>query len=446
MLTEDRDSITRADATWQTKTVLRKAFPGNKFTVTSRWSEINVRWTDDGPTVEQVQHALTTAKCAQLDERYGNPRYNGPGGRHYWFDRYNEAARVAEAAERERRHQEGEERRRREQAAVDAAYRAKCAAARAEAEPITAPKASDPAAFEVFEALRELAEVDVSISSEAERQRRPSWAPALIVEDELLDACRELGYLRADDKPIVRLWAQFADPKKKGTALREAHSRHPLAGIVCRGFQLHAGSERGPLASMLFEAQREQSGQWRFSSSFNTEPRLQYSYEWEQLIRARAKTSDPVTLERINRMIAEVEAKESKDAHAHLRRQQLRQRVGELAKARVLEFAGAPGLQMQAASRLWGCCFNCGKELSDPISLERGIGPDCLVNKVKHIRFLAPHLGRELPGRVPPTIVTLERIVFWTAMPLEFVKATIDEMPGKRFPEETFLSKLQSVS
>ena len=71
----------------------------------------------------------------------------------------------------------------------------------------------------------------------------------------------------------------------------------------------------------------------------------------------------------------------------------LRQRVIELARVRVLEFAGAPGLQMQAASRLWGRCFNCGKELTDPISLERGIGPDCLVGKIAYIHYRSP-----LPG------------------------------------------------
>ena len=34
-------------------------------------------------------------------------------------------------------------------------------------------------------------------------------------------------------------------------------------------------------------------------------------------------------------------------------------------------------------------------------------------------------------GFLPPKkIFTIESIVFWTSMPLEFVQATIDEMPG----------------
>jgi Family of unknown function (DUF6011) len=436
--------ISPAEITRRVKGALRKAFPGSKSRVSTRHG-IKVEWTDDGPTAEQVQHALLKAECAEMDEPTfdGRPRFKGPGGESYWFERYNEAKRAATVAEWERRHQEDEERRQRQQAAINAAYKAKHAAARAEAEPILPQQSSDPAAFEVFEALRERAEVDVSTSSESERQRRPSWAPPLIIEGELLEACRELGYLGKDDKPVVRLWAQFADPKKKGTSLREQRSRHPLAGIVCRGFQLHAGSERGPLGSMLFEAQRQESGEWRFGPKVYVSddgPRSPRSHEWERLIRAREGLLSPADTERIDREIAEIDAKDLEDQRTYRRRKWLRQRAIELARARVLEFAGAPGMQMQAASRLWGHCFNCSKTLSDPTSLERGIGPDCLVGKIEHIHYVAPYLGRELPGLVPPRIVTLERIVFWTAMPLEFVKAPIDEMPvdasGRRIRPE----------
>jgi hypothetical protein len=272
----------------------------------------------------------------------------------------------------------------------------------------------------------------------------PSWAPPLIIEGELLEACREVGYLSADAKPIVRLWAQLADPKKKSAALREQRSNHPFAGIACRGFELHAGSERGPSAAILFEAQRAQSGEWRFGpneyrSTFDPYygPR---AHEWRKLIGRRELANDSSEIDKLTREIAEIDAKDLEGQRAKRLREDLRQGVIELARARVLDFAGAPGLQMQAASRLWGRCFNCGKELTDPISLERGIGPDCLAGKIDYVHCLAPYLGRELPGLEPPLIVTVERIVFWTSMPLEFVQSTIDEMPvdadGRRVKPE----------
>ena len=87
--------------------------------------------------------------------------------------------------------------------------------------------------------------------------------------------------------------------------------------------------------------------------------------------------------------IAQIDAEDLAGVQAQAERHQLRQRAVELAKARVLEFAGAPGAQMQAAGRLSGHCFNCFRELTDPISLERGIGPDCLEGKVSFIKSAA---------------------------------------------------------
>jgi Family of unknown function (DUF6011) len=52
-------------------------------------------------------------------------------------------------------------------------------------------------------------------------------------------------------------------------------------------------------------------------------------------------------------------------------------RIVELGKVRLLEFAGATDVQMQEAGRYCGHCCVCGKALSDPISIECGIGPEC---------------------------------------------------------------------
>ena len=88
------------EATRAIKGALRKAFPTAKISTTHGGSRIE--WTDDGPTVEQVQDTIIAANCAEF-----------------------------------------------------------------------------------------------------ERQRRPSWEPQLIIEDELLASCIELGLLKPDDKPIA---------------------------------------------------------------------------------------------------------------------------------------------------------------------------------------------------------------------------------------------------
>ena len=126
---------------------------------------------------------------------------------------------------------ENEQRRQRENEVVQAAKLAKHAAL---APPSSDPKQVEtgPEAFKVFEELRRSAENDVNCN--VGRKFRPSWAPPLILEDELLAACIELGRLKADDKPIARLWAIFADPKAKGHALRKQISDHTLSGVVCR--------------------------------------------------------------------------------------------------------------------------------------------------------------------------------------------------------------------
>jgi hypothetical protein len=60
------------------------------------------------------------------------------------------------------------------------------------------------------------------------------------------------------------------------------------------------------------------------------------------------------------------------------RRYQRRARLEELATERIIEFAGDPEGQRLTGAQLTGNCSFCGKALIDPISLERGIGPECI--------------------------------------------------------------------
>jgi len=412
---------------------LKRAFPGSKISVTSSSSQIWVKWFDDGPSVEQVQDALLSAGCAEADTDWRGERCLAivGGGHSFWFDRYNAAEREAEQQDRERRQQEYEAERRRENEIVVAALRAKDSAA----EPIKwqqSPPVKDPAAFEAFEKLRQRAESD--IGSDTERSRRPTWAPPLILGEELGELCYTLGYLTDDDKWIGRLWATFATPKRSGRYLREHTSSLPLAGTSCRGFQFHAGEARGAVHTILFEAQRTETGEWQFGPRWHpARYRSSKSHEWERLIRERERCCEMLRkqtqqefqylepqIERLTQQIDAIDAEDLVKAQAHCERQQQHGRVLELARLRVLDFIGAPDVQMQLAGRLWGHCCICGKELTDPISLERGIGPECLGRRVDGIKHLAAD------GRRPEIIAAI------VGMPLGFVNEVLSELTDGR--------------
>ena len=232
------------------KAVLRRAFPKTKWSVTSNCN-IDIVWTDDGPELDQVEEVLLAAGCAEPATGWDGNRYLKAQGYSFWFDRHNAAERAAEVEDRERRQREYLDQRLREDEVVAEAHGAKREAMKPASSAPVAP-ASDPSAFVAFEALRVRVETEVATNTDG--QQRPSWAPPLILGEELGKACYVLGYLTDDDKWIGRLWATFATPKRSGQYLRQHISHHPLEGISCRGFQLHAGATRGPTHQILFEA------------------------------------------------------------------------------------------------------------------------------------------------------------------------------------------------
>jgi hypothetical protein len=243
----------RNNTTSRIRSALHKAFPAAKFTVQHNGQYINR--TDDGPTVEQVQEVLLKAKCITEDEReyFGGGRHFYPAdeayGNHVWFTRYNVAKHEAEKAESARWREEYDAKCKRQAEAVSRAsqelYQRASRTARAFS---PAPQLSPDQLVPLnaaLERMREQAETEVKARFNIQDgDRRPSWAPPLIIEAELLDVCRELGYLAPEDPPICRLWAGFADPKRAGKWLRQHESRHTLEGIECRTFQLFAGPHR----------------------------------------------------------------------------------------------------------------------------------------------------------------------------------------------------------
>jgi hypothetical protein len=392
--------VSTAEAAKKVRVVLRAAFPKVKMSITSR-SDIHIEWCDDtGVSLDDVKTVLAAAPFVEAKKYLNDKTYLKADDHSIWFDCYNIAKREADRLDQERCAQEYKEQEQRERAAIAQAQEAR----HAMITPIPAlpQQKSDPSIFAAFDRLRERAEFSVNLDEE--NDRRPSWAPPLILGEELAKACLELGYLTMDDKWIGRLWAHFASPERKKRYFRQEVSKHPLHGVSCRGFQLFAGSTRQSVREILFEAQRSESGEWSFGPRYRPVGyNSPHAYQWQSLIRERERLHHEVEryqlseerraqvearLAKIASDIEVIDAQDLAEAKKRREQQQLKQRVHELARARVLDFVGAPDAQMEQAGRLWGHCCRCGKVLIDPLSLERGIGPDCYQHRIDLIKRL----------------------------------------------------------
>jgi hypothetical protein len=161
-------------------------------------------------------------------------------------------------------------------------------------------------------------------------RKRPTWAPTLVLEGEIVTLLRQLGWLQPEDLTVARLWARFTAPT-------------PTAPARCAGFELRPGAARE--GACIFETLRD-SGEWRSGPRYRHPSEIRLGPLHARVIR-------------------------------HAQRYPLLVRVTELGALRVAEFAGRADEQMRIGGVLTGTCAICYKRLTDPISLERGIGPEC---------------------------------------------------------------------
>lgn len=77
-------------------------------------------------------------------------------------------------------------------------------------------------------------------------------------------------------------------------------------------------------------------------------------------------------------LLAELREKIAKEEVSPDWRYKALTRMTELATDRLLQFVGDPGTERLRGSQITGTCCCCGKTLTDKISLERGIGPECV--------------------------------------------------------------------
>jgi hypothetical protein len=297
-------------------------------------------------------------------------------------------------------------------------------------------------AHQGLDALRIQAEIE---TADRAQTKWPTWAPAVVLDGELLELCYELEYLSRDDKPVARLWAVFADPKRKGTVIRTTYSQHVLSGIRCRGFELHAGTthDGGRMTNALMDsagawsighvrwghssissmrvwvnkyqnriheihraleprpapkgATPEERCKWVIKQG-GSEEQAQRILEFERKCQAESlarwekqeqQKRDPVFIESMRKREAKIVgwleqlrkdvAKE--EANPDWRFEVLT-RMTVLATDRMLVFAGDAEGERQRGARVTGSCCICGKTLTDKLSLERGIGPEC----IQHLR------------------------------------------------------------
>jgi uncharacterized protein DUF6011 len=271
-----------------------------------------------------------------------------------------------------------------------------------------------------IEKLREQAERETSATSGT---RRPSWGPALVLSGDLLETCRSLELLAADDKPVARLWAVFADPKKLGTWQRDNLSEVPLHGHRVRGFEVIAGEERHG-HRRIYRTLKGENGRWDEGPRWvEPAPDNRIARCEIALSHCRRDLAEPVRDEAYwrahyadsARYVLDLREQERRAAiqvrlsaawresqikrlpaleaeHAALLveldkqkdRYRLHVRAFELGRQRIAEFLGDPEAQMLAGSQVTGRCSRCGKGLTDPISIERGIGPECVQRVAWH--------------------------------------------------------------
>jgi hypothetical protein len=170
--------------------------------------------------------------------------------------------------------------------------------------------------------------------------RRPTFAPPVKLDGDLLSICRELGYLTAEEKPVARLWAILGDPRQ---VIRSAPDS---LGIRIRGFELIPGTTREPRLLPDAKAKRRvQIAEVRRRLTCVTEHWWTFGPRWT--------------------------------FHRDSERLILLKRIVELGIARITEFINAPQEQMEVGGVAAGICCCCGRPLTNVESIDRGIGPEC---------------------------------------------------------------------
>jgi hypothetical protein len=214
-------------------------------------------------------------------------------------------------------------------------------------------------------------------------KRRPTWAPPIPFEQELVEALEEAKskFQWTFESGYGRLWAAWDSPRY-------------FKEIRFGGFNLYAGKERGGWFSII-KIRRGRGDTWVAVESWSpTSPRPWTKREVE-LVKEHARRKAQIQkryaefgevrpewkferdLQEDLVRAREVFEKESALHAEYLERSQLYNRLRDLGLVALARFAGAPDEVMRTGAHLAGICCICGRTLTDPTSMRLGIGPEC---------------------------------------------------------------------
>jgi hypothetical protein len=260
----------------------------------------------------------------------------------------------------------------------------------------------------LWDALRVRADTEVAQAADT---RRPSWGPPLLLGLDLLEVTEELGWFGLDDPVVARLWGTFFDPRDRHRPVWAAPETHACTGFRLRMVKRADADSEAKRGKVLVTADKHyRTGEWRIGPDWYPPehyapkpwtPREPKAAVSEATLRKRAKQAQElaeldrayaaergVTLEAFRAEIAAdreawnqraLQQRQERAAPA-MRQAELLIRSRDLGLARIATLVAAAGAferELAAGSAQLSVCMNCGRALTDPQSVERGVGPDC---------------------------------------------------------------------
>jgi hypothetical protein len=227
-----------------------------------------------------------------------------------------------------------------------------------------------------LDALQTLALNETAQQRELPPNRRPSWAPSIAFLAELRGELEQLHLVDTDPRfgRIWSIWGRSAGGfKLVKFELRAGKSKHgrPITDAAFYGDKWHIGP---PFYKRHRDEQLDQRYTWEEIESSERESILKWDNRLtpeEVETRLLKRIKDVLQyLDRLDRLETEYQEGLKSDA--------LNERLRDLGLAEIVRLVTAPDDVMHGGALLSGICRRCGRTLTNPESVVRGIGPECI--------------------------------------------------------------------